>query len=204
MDTGPDADHLLIEVGRLWGELQRLDGGLGRLAEGLAGAVTAGGELRDVQEQLLQLQRTVGEFEQAMAAEQAQSATERAPWWPDLRGEDRAVAWTLLVTWIDEVLKGRHPQEYRTLSDCWFRHPDVVDELSALRVSWLAIYRARQPALPTAALEWHDRALPGVMTRVRRTLGSCKQSHQDPFLGLKEHAGLKEFIDEDVVAQSGP
>jgi hypothetical protein len=55
--------------------------------------------------------------------------------------EDRRAAWNLLGAWVDEVLRGRHPELYKSLKKCWYQHPDVVDELSALRVAWYGAYR---------------------------------------------------------------
>ena len=84
-----------------------------------------------------------------------------ASWWPDLAtGDSRAQALENLGVWVDEVLRTRHPEMYNKLGGCWSQHADVLDELTALRAAWYAAYR--DPEAPaTAAIEWHDRWLPG-------------------------------------------
>jgi hypothetical protein len=103
-----------------------------------------------------------------------------ASWWPDLAtGESRARALESLAIWVDEVLRARHPEMYNRLGACWYQHSDVLDELTALRAAWYAAYR--DPAAPaTAAMEWHDRWLPGAMRRCRATIRArgCRGRHE--------------------------
>src|SRR6201996_2709242 len=101
-------------------------------------------------------------------------------WWPDLAtGESRAEALESLAAWMDEVLRARHPEMYNRLGACWYQHPDVLDELTALRSAWYAAYR--DPEAPaTAAIEWHARWLPGAMRRCRAAIRArgCKGRHE--------------------------
>ena len=103
-----------------------------------------------------------------------------ASWWPDLTtGDHRAEALDSLAVWVDEVLRARHPEMYNQLGACWYLHPDILDELTALRAAWYAAYR--DPGAPaTAAIEWHDRWLPGVMRRCRAAIRArgCKGRHE--------------------------
>ncbi len=112
-----------------------------------------------------------------MATGQGQSIVS---WWPDLAtGDSRAEALESLGAWVDEVLRAQHPEMYNRLGDCWYQHPDVLDELTALRAAWYAVYR--DPEAPgTAAIEWHDRWLPGAMRRCRRAIRArgCKGRHE--------------------------
>jgi hypothetical protein len=112
-----------------------------------------------------------------MATAQNQGITS---WWPDLAtGDSRAEALENLGVWVDEVLRARHPEMYNRLGACWYQHPDVLDELTALRSAWYAAYR--DPGAPaTAAIEWHDRWLPGAMRRCRRAIRArgCKGRHE--------------------------
>ena len=81
------------------------------------------------------------------------------------------------------MIRGRHPEAYKdSLQPCWYRHPDVLDELTALRAAWYAAYRD-SAASATAAIEWHDRWLPGAMTRCKaamKALACDKNGHQEP------------------------
>ena len=101
-------------------------------------------------------------------------------WWPDLAtGDSRAEALESLGAWMDEVLRARHPEMYNRLGACWYQHPDVLDELTALRSAWYAAYRDPE-ASATAAIEWHDRWLPGAMRRCRTAIRArgCKGRHE--------------------------
>jgi len=101
----------------------------------------------------------------------AQDRGERAIWWPDLpAGQGRTAALRLLGAWVDEVLRGHHPELAQdSLQACWYRHDDVLDELTALHAAWYAAYRD-EAAPATAAIEWHDRWLPGCMARCKAAI----------------------------------
>ena len=45
----------------------------------------------------------------------------------------------------------------------------MLDELTALRAAWYAAYRGKA-APATAAIEWHDRWLPGCMARCKAAI----------------------------------
>ncbi len=119
----------------------------------------------------------VAEVAENIATAQSHSLTS---WWPDLAtGDSRAEALASLGAWVDEVLRARHPEMYNRLGACWYQHPDVLDELTALRSAWYAAYR--DPEAPaTAAIEWHDRWLPGAMRRCRAAIRArgCKGRHE--------------------------
>ena len=114
----------------------------------------------------------------------AQTRGERAIWWPDLpAGPERAAALRLLRAWVDDVLRGHHPELARdSLQACWYRHDDVLDELTALQAAWHAAYRGTA-APATAAIEWHDRWLPGCMARCKAAIKArpcATDGHQSP------------------------
>ena len=114
----------------------------------------------------------------------AQTRGERAIWWPDVpAGRERTEALRLLGAWVDEVLRGHHPELVQdSLQACWYRHDDVLDELTALRAAWYAAYRGKA-APATAAIEWHDRWLPGCMARCKAAIKArpCDiDGHQSP------------------------
>lgn len=121
-----------------------------------------------------------------------------ALWWPDLpAGPARAEAVQGLGVWVDEVLRGRHPEAYNELGTCWFQHPDILDELTALQAAWFAAYR--DPAAPpTAPIEWHDRWLPGTMARCKAAIRArgCKGRHEkqpDSTAGFLDRQEFKNF-----------
>jgi hypothetical protein len=162
---------------------------IGVILSNLAREVAAQ-DVPTVQRRLDDLAETVSEVgtlrdEVAAVAEVAENiatAQGHGPvsWWPDLAtGESRAEALESLGAWMDEVLRARHPEMYNRLGACWYQHPDVLDELTALRSAWYAAYR--DPEAPaTAAIEWHDRWLPGAMRRCRAAIRArgCKGRHE--------------------------
>src|SRR5690606_15261297 len=66
-----------------------------------------------------------------------------------------------------------------SLGECWPRHPAAIEELMALRAGWLAAYTGPD-ASAIRALDWHDRALPGVQRRLRALLGDCSLAAHRP------------------------
>jgi hypothetical protein len=148
-------------------------------------------EIDDLRRETHELAGIVGELA-------SRRETVPALWWPDLPpGPARAEAVQGLGVWVDEVLRGRHPEAYSELGTCWFQHPDILDELTALQAAWFAAYR--DPAAPpTAAIEWHDRWLPGTMARCKAAIRvrGCKGRHEkqpDSTVGFLDRLEFKNF-----------
>lgn len=119
------------------------------------------------------------------AGQQKAAPQERAWWWPALTAKDTAKAAERLGAWVQHALIARHPHYGQMLRPCWWRHPGVVDELSALRATWHGAYigEGRDPA---AAAEYLNRWLPAAMTRIEATFSrtNCtveagKDVHED-------------------------
>lgn len=147
----------------------------------------------------------------ALAADR-QPRGERAWWWPGLDKQQAAEAWETLAGWVDECLLPRFPKYARTLRPCWRRHPDVVDELTALRVLWFDVYynpRARA----AAAAEYRERWVPHAMDRVEEsfhTLGcapNTRSTHgRDPDAPLPAWTPeqLSDFYTTDLADRPDP
>ena len=112
-------------------ENERLDRRLGALGQDVKAQRHAAAELRTHLDDLTALVRELAE------RQAAETRGERAIWWPDLpAGQERTAALRLLGAWIDEVLRGHHPElASDSLQACWYRHDDVLDELTALRAA---------------------------------------------------------------------
>jgi hypothetical protein len=66
-----------------------------------------------------------------------------------------------------------------TLPECWWWHPDVVEELLCLMRSWLAAYVDSDATVARAA-DWHDRYRPGAVKRIKTATANCSlENHQD-------------------------
>ena len=83
-----------------------------------------------------------------------------------------------LADWVAWI-RHRYPLT-RRIPDCWPEHPEVVEELTALWLAWQAAYVEADAPL-TAAAEWHDRWLPGVLFRLEHGAMAidCRQHHQE-------------------------
>ena len=98
-----------------------------------------------------------------------------ASWLTNNDAEAAARVLGRLADWLRAVYLQYRGAE---LVECWYWHPDVVAELLALYVAWLAAYD--DEASPTAAVDWHDRHRPGVVGRVTKALMGCGLSHHSP------------------------
>ena len=102
-----------------------------------------------------------------------------APWtWRNLPERQAAALWRELADWL-AWLHSRYPLA-ETFPACWWRHPELVEELTAAHAAWKATYQS-PGASPYAPGEWHDRWLPGLEHRLatRWKTGRCTEHHQD-------------------------
>jgi hypothetical protein len=92
--------------------------------------------------------------------------------WFDLGGDTERAGAVLvdLAHWAYRVLFSYRAVQ-RQFSDCWHRHPAVVDALLALRASWQAAYAAGSG--PAAAMDWQVRQLPAGGHLIGEELRGC-------------------------------
>lgn len=101
--------------------------------------------------------------------------------WPDLDRAAAAEAWTALYGWIATVLVVRYPhvtypEGTQLLPPCWYRHPWLVEELSALHTAWFHAYKGPASS-PCAPNDWHG-LLDETSTRVALR-NRCQSGHVD-------------------------
>lgn len=131
-----------------------------------------------------------------------QTSTRRTWVWSSLTAAEASLAWAHLTGWVDQLVAryGLH----EAVPACWYAHPPLVEELSALRAAWLAAYHPR--AKPDQAAVWHD-VLDRVLTRVRgwnRT--GCAGTHRpEPPLTPHEDdaADRRSYIAADLEHRAG-
>lgn len=134
-----------------------------------------GAALAKKEEQIVALTAAVGEIGKRL---KTLSDTPKEPpvpvWcWATMDADTAAEAWAALWSWVGEVLQTRYPQSRAALMPCWYQHPDVVEELTALMAAWSRAF-ALPDSAPPAAIEWLDRWLPGVLRRVPEYLQRCR------------------------------
>jgi hypothetical protein len=116
--------------------------------------------------------------------EQASSSSSSAPWtWRNLTGSAAEKQWVELADWV-AWLRGRYPLA-RRVPLCWWRHPELVEELTALWLAWKDAYATKHAHLAAPA-DWHARWLPDFLCRIGAggwNIG-CEGDHKEQVSGL--------------------
>jgi hypothetical protein len=150
--------------------------GLAREVEALRKAVRSTGELHSRVDELARLVAALGE---QLATQHGPTARPAAPSWLDLPTELETARGVLadLTCWLETVYL-RYPDASASFPECWAWHPEVIEELLWCRQAWHAAYRD-DTATAAAAGDWHDRARPGVVRRIKTYAGTCSlEAHQ--------------------------
>jgi hypothetical protein len=98
--------------------------------------------------------------------ESGQPAAGRSPtsWcWRSIGAHSADELWRQLTEWVVWI-RSRYPLA-RRIPPCWAEHPEFVEELTALYLAWQHAYEDNNAPL-TAAADWHDRWLPGLLHRL--------------------------------------
>jgi len=103
--------------------------------------------------------------------------------------------WRRLATWVG-WLRGRYPLA-EALPGCWWRHPELVEEITALHLAWRAAYSDPTAAL-SAPIDWHAHHLPAFLARVRTWGVHCTDAHRDRPDSLYEPDGVDQPAEFDV------
>jgi hypothetical protein len=109
--------------------------------------------------------------------------------WQLLDGSGAEAVWRRLADWVG-WLRGRYPLA-RQIPACWWRHPELVEELTALWLAWREAYTERSvPA--TASMDWHDRWLPGLLRRIGAGGWNlaCEGGHKDRLASLYDERSV--------------
>jgi hypothetical protein len=83
--------------------------------------------------------------------------------WSSLDREEAEEEWAQLTEFVDWLTDRYGIGE--TVPPCWFAHPPMLEELSALRAAWLGVY-LNPTASADAGVGWHDN-LEKVLLRIR-------------------------------------
>ena len=100
-----------------------------------------------------------------------------AAWWRDLGPHGTEELWHRPTDWV-AYLRSRYPRA-RKIPACRAEHPELVEDLTALWLAWQHAYQDPDAPL-TAAADWHDRWLPGVLYRMGHGVFAtdCNAQHQ--------------------------
>jgi hypothetical protein len=125
------------------------------------------------------VERVVGEIAQLL--ERTRPDFTLSPWWwPAMSRAEADTAWSVLTSWVDDVLIARydHPRrsvgglvEGASVKPCWFAHPNVVDKLSALHWTWRRSYSPNATA--AGPVEWQESWVPRTLDQIKSQLTDC-------------------------------
>lgn len=125
------------------------------------------------------------------------------PWlWEGLTPQAQRELWIELdafVTWLQNRILCHHMSKDNWIPACWYKHPDVVEQLTALMVAHKASYHPKTKKPSHALVDWFHKCLWPTMDTLkqRMTLKQClsKKEHDEPYmLGLNLVAGEQEFV----------
>jgi hypothetical protein len=156
------------------------------LAEQLAALRTEVAGLAALGAQVGVLADRVTELAAGVAGEDEQGQQAKLMSWFDANADQAQQMLLELAQWVYQVLS-RYIQVNKTLTNCWHRHPPVVDGLNALRAAWHAAYRVGKGD-PRGAVDWHIRLLPGTVDLLRAELSRCDELQHAPGGAVEQHA----------------
>lgn len=157
-------------------EVARSVAGLAREVEALRRAVDP---LLPVGDRVDELAGLLAQVTDVVAMLSARPTATPAPSWLMLPDDEFSARRLLgeLTTWLHAIFL-RYPDGAMALPDCWLYHPDIVEELVWLMHAWCAAYQGPAASVALAG-DWHERARPGVVRRIRGSAGSCSiERHQ--------------------------
>ena len=157
--TDPDpVAELAAQIAELRGQWARTQGDIGALRERLER------ESGQTMKLLLRVKHLTEKLDSAMETHALEGV--QAPYWAGLSREDLDAQLAELRHWVDTFLRPHYPGYAARLPRCWAAHGEAVWELSTLAAEWERIYADEENRELASALVWHDRFLPGVLTRL--------------------------------------
>ena len=181
-----------------------------RLREAVAG-LSALGDLTTLADRVAHLEEAFGSVAARLEDLPSERKAKRVRvWsWPDLNAQEAVQAWAALSDWMRDVLLPRYPDVERILYPCWYRHPKVLDALTALYAAWVAAYR-NPTASPSDAAAWLNTWLPAMLGHMKDDLVLCnRHQHHRPLAQSQDveklfSQDLKVFVDQDVAGRASP
>src|SRR4051812_14313636 len=113
-------------------------------------------------EQLEQLEATIEEL--LADRDTPPGGPQRPVVWAQLTPAEAMRTWRALAGWVG-WLRGRYPLATQ-VPLCWWRHPELVEELTSVWLAWRDAYVEKGAPL-TGGADWHARVLPEFLRRIR-------------------------------------
>jgi len=95
--------------------------------------------------------------------------------WRTINEEDRPEACTALADWVVNWLVPRYALQRKLIPDCWYQHPSMVEELSALHTAWVVAFDEADGGF--GPIGWHERF---ALARTREAFKEkCAEGHRE-------------------------
>ena len=127
--------------------------------------------------------------------------------WETMTPQRRALVMEQLSVFLDflDRVYLRHMVEFSFFKPCWWQHPEVVWQLTALWAAFGVAY-SRKARPSNAQADWHERYLWPMLERMRRSsMKDCNSTQHQPQqqAALRHSAGLPVLLerwrnDEDI------
>ena len=95
--------------------------------------------------------------------------------WRELLASDAPDAWNNLRDWVEWLIQ-RYDVPDVVIPDCWWRHGDLTEELSALYAAWVASFDSTDSGY--GPVGWHERWSPAKDRLRKHYNGQCKNGHK--------------------------
>lgn len=119
--------------------------------------------------------------------------------WMRLTGDERLAAWEGLAAFV-EALVFRYNLQLE-IQPCWWRHPDAVEELTALWQIRQNVFGGRSD--PTASYQWQNQ-LYNSRERLSGLFSSCREGHIDTTITTWMTPGMRAEFKSAILADSYP
>jgi hypothetical protein len=136
-------------------------------------------EVAEIHEEVRGVKRHVGQIDAFLNA-----APTGGPWaWETLGDLQTAYLWRDLdrfVQWLHATYLRHLPR--LALAPCWYKHPHIVAQLTALMVAHQATYNETALEVSFRLVEWHERALFPTLNQILASgvSSTCASGHTEP------------------------
>ncbi|GAA3776107.1 hypothetical protein GCM10022240_29530 [Microbacterium kribbense] len=109
--------------------------------------------------------------------------------WATLTDKDAPAAWNALREWV-EWFTVRYRISESVVPPCWFKHGQLVEELSALHTAHAAAFDPSDAGF--GPIGWHERLSLAIPRLTKAYSGGCARGHDEP-----KPRSWTDIVDED-------
>jgi len=149
------------------------------------------------------------------ALEDMLKAVPDGPWaWAALDPVEKYALWQRLYVWVewleDRYIRNISAQHTGSFAADWYRHPVVVELLTALMVAHISAYRKNESAPSFRLVEWHEQCLWPTLERINKYNFFRVDDERNDWNGpsyrpsRRDNARFAEFLETEVAVAALP